>query len=53
MELIEKTQLPKRCLECQEYQEAKKQGFDEDAVCYNCDYALDRWAITIPNADSD
>ena len=45
MELIEKKPLPQCCLECQEAKEAKELGLTEDAYCYNCDHALERWTI--------
>ena len=45
MEIIEANLLPQRCLECQEAKEAKELGLTEDAYCYNCDWALDRWTI--------
>lgn len=45
MEIIEANPLPQRCLECQEAKEAKELGLTEDAYCYNCDWALDRWTI--------
>ena len=52
MELIEKS-LPERCLNCEEAKEAKSRGLTEDAYCYNCDWALDRWEIvkTPPSAN--
>lgn len=42
---IEVNPLPQRCLECQEAKEGKALGLTEDAYCYNCDFALDRWKI--------
>ena len=45
MKFIEVKPLPKRCLECPEAKEAKKNGLTEDAYCYNCDFALERWII--------
>lgn len=45
MKFIEVKPLPKRCLECLEAKEAKKNGLTEDAYCYNCDFALERWII--------
>lgn len=38
--LYEKTPLPMRCVNCKEVKE-----FGVDAVCYSCDYALDRFEI--------
>ena len=37
--------LPKRCVKCQEAKEGKEMGLTEDAYCYNCDYALERWKL--------
>ena len=45
MEIKEVNPLPQRCLECQEAKEAKELVLTEDAYCYNCDYALDRFII--------
>lgn len=45
IELIEVNPLPQRCLECPEAAEAKELGLTEDAYCYNCDFALDRWQM--------
>lgn len=45
MKLVEVSPLPQRCLECPEAKEAKELGLTEDAYCYNCDFALDRWQI--------
>lgn len=45
MEFIEKKPLPQRCIDCPEAKEAKELGLAEDAYCYNCDWALDRWQI--------
>lgn len=44
--------LPKRCRKCPEAKEGKKMGLTEDAYCYNCDYALERWEI-IEDEDDD
>lgn len=53
MELIEVNPLPQRCIECQEAKEAKELGLTEDAYCYNCDWALDRWRIAGSKVASD
>lgn len=45
MRLIEVDPLPQRCIDCPEAKEGKELGLTEDAYCYNCDYALDRWII--------
>lgn len=45
IELVEIKPLPQRCVECPEAEEAKKLGLAEDAYCYNCDFALERFKI--------
>lgn len=52
MELREVRPLPKRCRECPEAKKAKKLGFAEDAYCYNCDFALERWEIVKDDDES-
>ena len=52
MRLREVKPLPKRCRKCPEAKEGKKMGLTEDAYCYNCDYALERWEI-IKDEDED
>lgn len=45
MEIKEVSPLPKRCVECEEAKAGKAMGLSEDAYCYNCDYALERWVV--------
>jgi hypothetical protein len=45
IELVEVNPLPSVCQNCQEAKEGQAMGLTEDAYCYNCDYALERWNI--------
>lgn len=45
IKFLEVSPLPERCLKCKEAAEARKLGLTEDAYCYNCDYALERFYI--------
>lgn len=47
MKVIEKQPLPNECVDCRIAKEGREQGLSEDAYCYNCDYALNRWEIII------
>jgi hypothetical protein len=45
MKLVEVSPLPERCLKCKVAKKSQKKGLTEDAYCYNCDFALERWQI--------